>query len=169
MKRFLTSMISTFLIIIFLAGCSINGSKKRDLSISVGDKKLNYKISDDNSGDGDSLFSFAFDINSTYIIEEVEIGGKIYLDFGDSSPEKFYIKDYLLSLEGKQQYGEKLIGDIFVRGDNEKYYFDVDVHMASYLSSFYDEDKRDNRGFVIVTNTNGSEKTYKFVIRTKVA
>lgn len=167
--KYVVSMVSTLLILFLIAGCSKNESEKSGLSIRIGDENLSYKVIDDILGDSDSLFSFAFDINSTYVIEEVEIGDKIYLDFGDNPPDEFYIRDYLLSPEGNQQYDEKLILDVPVQGDNDKYYFVVDIHMASYLSSFYVENKKDNRGFMIITNTNGSEKTYQFVIRTKAA
>ncbi len=170
MKRYNTRIVLAVLIIILLSGCSNNENASKELSLSVGGKNISYHIIEDvNINNLNDLFSFAFDTHSIYSIEEVDIGDKIYIDFGANPPDKFYIRDYLLTREGKQQYNEKLALDVPVQGDNDRYCIIIDMHMASYLSSYYEEDKKDNRGFLIVTTTEGVEKTYQFVIRTKAA
>lgn len=136
-----------------------------DLKITIGNKKILPTVADEKFNSQTDLFEYAFK-KSVNNIEFIKKGEKVYLDFGDNSPDTFVVKDYLLDSQGKLMYNKKLIMDVPVKGYNNQYYFVLEGHIASSLSSFYEKDKKSYRGFAIITTKDDIEKTYLFVIKT---
>ena len=161
MKNRLTISIFLIVIILSLSGC--NGNKQAELKIIIGNTNVNYKVlKDETSAD---LFKFAFGEADKYI-EYVDIGEKVFLDFGDNPPDQIIINDHLLNSQGDPMYTEKEIFDVPVIGDNKRYYFVVNKNLASGLSSHYEENKKDFRGFTVFATKGEINKVYLFVIKT---
>jgi len=67
---------------------------------------------------------------------------------------------------GSQIYGDEMIINIPVELKNGKTSFEINTHMASYLSSLYVEDKKDIRGFKMIASWGDNECEYGFIIKT---
>lgn len=151
-----------------MLGCTRTGGKNEP-KITIGDKAIKYMIVEDNYSTDEAredLFKFAFGEEQSDYIKYLNINEKVYIDFGNNPPDEFIIKDHLLNSEGELMYTEREILDVPVNGDNRKYYFVVNKHLASALRSNYEENKKDYRGITVITNTGGIEKVYVFVIKT---
>lgn len=157
------------MLIIIISIWRLNISRENDkLNITLGNQNLGYSTLEgiDINNNTHDLFEFAFVGEAFNDIRYVEIGEKVYLDFGDNPPDEFIVKDYLLDSKGKIMYTEKEVMDIPINGENEKYYFVVNKHIASALSSYYEKNKKEYRGINIITTEKGIEKSYLFVIKT---
>ncbi len=169
MKK-LISIIILIVILASLAGCQSLGLPKEppEVSINIGNKKIQYVI-EKNKWNG-SIYDRE-DIFKTILKEGrdipfIEIGEIAEIEFKNNPPEQLKIYDILLDDTGNQIYTDKEIINISVELKHGKVAFEINTHMASYLSSLYVEDKKDIRGFKMVASWGDNECEYGFIIKT---
>lgn len=154
-------------LLIVILGVIYNTTMNEEiLDITVGNTRIKYEIVENGYRLSRDLFKYAFEVEKLNDVKDVNIGGKVHIDFGKNPPDKFVIKDHLLNNEGRLMYTSKEIFDIPVIADNHKYYFVVEKHFASGLSSYYEKNKKDYRGIAIIATKGKTEIVYKFVIKT---
>lgn len=168
-------MLSILLIVslIGISGCA--ESNIGDLKISAGDQEIksttlsNTKLanakSDLSSNAEASGFEFAFEQDAVKNIQYLKNGEIITLDFGDSEPDNVSLEDSVLNKSGAYQFSSRETLEVPITKEDGKYSFTIEKHMASSLSSFYEENKKDYRGFSITASWGEKEYRYAFVIQ----
>lgn len=139
-----------------------------EVSISIGDKKIQY-IMGKNKWDGsiyDREDTFQTIIREKLEIPFVEIGEIVEIKFENNPPEQIKLYDILLNEDGHQIYDDKMIIDIPVELKNGKTSFEINNHIASSLSSYYDPNKVEFRGFRLIASWGDNECEYGFIIKT---
>ncbi|MFD2413686.1 hypothetical protein [Paenibacillus rhizoplanae] len=166
-KKIIMSMLLCSLLVAF-TGC--DGSPKSSVTIVGG--KENIKYANLNSDQKASLsdqtaspFSFAFEEENTSEIQYLKIGEEISIDFGSNPPDTLSISDGLLDANGDYLYTSKLITDVPYVTKKGVYSFNLETHIASSLSSYYEKDKKEYRGFIINAFWEKQEKKYAFAIQ----
>ena len=157
------------LMVIFISICVCESNKKsKNVSVTVDNNNIEcYRVNDSDHEFNTHIFEDKFEKGNDDNIEYIDIGKKVVLDFGDRIPEKVVVYDHLLNSEGKIMYTEKEISEVTVTEENNKYYFEVPYNMASLLSSYYEENKKDFRGFKVIASWSwgDTEELYAFVIK----
>lgn len=152
-----------------LMGCSSNSMQEPpELTITVGDKEIEY-ISAKNKWNGniyDREDTFVTILKEQKDIPIFENGSIVEIAFERNSPDKFAVMDILIDENGRQIYTDKENKNIPVELNNGKYSFKIEKHFASFLSSYYEPDKKDIRGFRMVASWEENECEYAFVIKT---
>ncbi|MEK4104169.1 MULTISPECIES: hypothetical protein [Paenibacillus] len=163
-------MLSILLIVslIGISGCA--ESNIGDLKISAGDQEiksttLSNTKSDSSSNAEASGFEFSFEQDAVKNIQYLKNGEIITLDFGDSEPDNVSLEDSVLNKSGAYQFSSRETLEVPITKKDGKYSFTIEKHMASSLSSFYEENKKDYRGFSITASWGEKEYRYAFVIQ----
>ncbi len=154
---------------IIIVGCTSNSMKEPpEISINIGDKEIEY-VSAKNKWDGsvydreDTFITILKDqkdipVFKTDSIAEVTFKGKL--------PDKFIVSDILIDENGRQIYTYKEIRNVQAVSQGNKYTFEIGYNYASALSSYYEPDKKDIRGFRMIASWGENECEYAFVIKT---
>jgi len=144
-KRLILIFTLSVLLIGVMSGCSSSGNMQEppELSISVGDKQLDY-VAAKNKWNGS-------------IVE---------ISFKSNPPDKFTVSDILIDENGRQIYTDKEIKNIPVELNNSKCSFEITPHFASALSSYYEPNKKEIRGFRMIASWGENECEYAFIIKT---
>lgn len=166
-KKIIMNMLLGSLLVAF-TGC--DGSPKSSVTILGGKETIKYATL--NSDQKDSLsdqkaspFSFAFAGENISDIQYLNIGEEISIDFESNPPDALSISDGLIDANGDYLYTSKEITDVPYVAKKGVYSFNLDTHIASALSSYYEKDKKEFRGFIINASWEKQEKKYAFVIQ----
>jgi hypothetical protein len=164
------SIIIFMAIIISLTGCKSQGATNEppEVSINIGGKQIQYAV-EKNKWNGsvyDREDIFKTILKKGIDMPFIEIGEIAEIEFKNNPPEQLEIYDILLDDTGSQIYGDEMIINIPVELKNGKTSFEINTHMASYLSSLYVEDKKDIRGFKMIASWGDNECEYGFIIKT---
>lgn len=171
---FIKKLIFTFILSILLTasmpGCSSTGNVKEppEISISAGDKSLDYVVAK-NKWDGsiyDREDTFISILKEQKEIPVFENNSVVEISFKSKLPDKFTVADILIDENGKQLYTDKEIKNVQAELKDGKYYFAIEPHFASSLSSYYDPEKKEIRGFRMTASWGGNECEYAFLIKT---
>ncbi|MBZ9686689.1 hypothetical protein G9F72_010170 [Clostridium estertheticum] len=165
-KVFIIMLLTMIFIGIF--GC-VKNDKIPSIRVTIDKEKINcITLKDTANGSSNyknDIFKFAFEENASVDIKYIKIGSVVILDFGDNPPNKISIKDSLLNANGEHLNPDKLTVEVPYTVENGKYSFTVQKNMASLLSSFYEENKTDFRGYMITSYWDKSEYEHAFVIK----
>lgn len=142
-----------------------SGNEEIGLSVRLDDKIIKSVRLDD--ADRNDVFKNSLDRDDLYNSLLIEFGKKIYLDFGESMPDKAVVQDSILTPDGKFMYNEMASGIIVCERDENGYYFVIDKNPASGFSSVLEEGGKDLRGFMVRASLDGDELIYGFVIKTE--
>ncbi len=157
------------LLIIILAGCSSNFMREPpEISIVVGGKQIEY-VSAKNKWDGnvyDREDTFVTILKEPKDIPIFENGSIAEITFKNNPPDELAVSDILIDEKGRQIYTDKEIKNIPVELKNGKCTFEIEYHLASALSSYYEPNKKDIRGFRMIARWGENECEYAFVIKT---
>lgn len=165
------TLISILLVMVWLgiSGCAesnIGVLKVRSGENEIKTSLLSTPKSESSTNSEESEFRFAFEQEASNNIQYLKVGETITLDFGDSQPDTISIKDSVLNKSGDYQYPSKLSIEVPLTKENGKYNFKINKHMTSLLSSFFEENKKDYRGFSITATWGEEEFRYAFVVQT---
>lgn len=153
----------------FIVGCSYNSIKEPpEISITIGDKKIEY-ISAKNKWNGsiyDREDTFVTILKDQKDIPVFQNDSTVEISFKSNPPDEFRVLDILIDENGRQIYTDKEIKSVPVELYGGKYAFKIEKHLASFLSSQYYPDKKDIRGFRMITSWGENECEYAFVIKT---
>ncbi len=165
MKKYSIFFTGILLLVLCLAstGCTFTGNKK--LNVRLDDKIIKSVRLDD--ADRYDVFKSSFNSDDLDNSLLVEFGKKIYLDFGDSMPDRVVIQDSILTPTGEYMYNEMSTIVFNCGRDENGFYFVVDKNLASAFSSVFEEGRNDLRGFMIRASLGNDEIIYGFVIKTK--
>lgn len=151
----------------------MNNEKIQEITVTIGNQNIKSTLLNNNGSDLEKddrdTFKFAFKENALSDIKYINIGDKVTLDFGNNAPDNITIKDNILNSKGERIYTDKEIIDVPYANENNKYSFTIDIHKASFLSSYYVENKTDFRGFLVSAFYDKKEYDYAFVIKTDAA
>lgn len=152
-----------------ISGCS--ESNIGDLKISAEDKEIKSSLlsnptSEPSSNSEESEFKFAFEQEASKNIQYLKVGETVTLDFGDNEPDTISLKDSVLNKSGDYQFSSRETLKVSLKIEDGKYNFRINKHMASALSSFYEENKKDYRGFSLTAAWGEEEYRYAFVLQT---
>ncbi|MEK3836558.1 MULTISPECIES: hypothetical protein [unclassified Paenibacillus] len=166
-KKIILSMLLGSLLVAF-TGC--DGSPKSSVTILGGKENIKYATlnSDQKASLSDqtaSPFSFAFEEGKPSDIQYLKNGEEISIDFGSNPPDKLSVSDGLLDANGDYLYTSKEITDVPYVTKKGVYSFKLDTHIASALSSYYEKDQKEFRGFIINAIWEKQEKKYAFAIQ----
>ncbi len=169
MRKKVFLLTSMLIFALMLAGCSLNSMQEPpEISIHIGDKEIEY-VSAKNKWNGN-----IYDREDTFItilkeqneIPVFENGSVAEIIFTNNPPDEFIVMDMLINEDGNQIYTDKEIKNIPFESNDGKYSFGIDYHFASSLSSFYEPEKTDIRGFRMIASWGEDECEYAFVIKT---
>jgi len=168
MKKTIFLIVLIIVLTFFIAGCSSTDTKPPDISISNDNKEIEY-VTAKNKWDGS-----VYDREDTFVtifkeqrdIPIFENGSIAEITFKSNPPDEFKIMDILIDEEGRQIYTDKEIINIPVELIDGKCSFEIEKHLASYLSSYYEPEKKDIRGFRMIASWGENECEYAFVIKT---
>lgn len=169
MRNTVYSLVFILILTAALMGCSSNSmNEPPELEITINDKEVEY-ISALNKWDGN-----IYDREDTFItitkeqkdIPVFENGSIVEIAFKGNPPDKFTVSDILIHENGRQIYTDKEIKNIPVVLYGDKYSFKIEEHFASLLSSYFEPNKKDIRGFRMIASWGENECEYAFVIKT---
>lgn len=166
-KKIISSMLLGSLLVAF-TGC--DGNPKSSVTILGGKENIKFATLNSDqkaslSGQTASPFSFAFEKENPSDIPYLKNGEEISIDFGANPPDTLSISDGLLDDNGDYLYTSKEITDVPYVTKKGVYSFNLDTHIASYLSSHYEQDKKELRGFIINATWEKQEKKYAFAVQ----
>ncbi len=166
-------IILIFLIAIVAIGCtSLNLlDEPAELSITIGDKKIEYVVGKNiwNGAifDREDTFQTILKQSSGIEIPIIDIDEFATIKFINNTPDKITVYDILIDENGNQIYTDNSTAIIPVKLNNNQCTFKISKHIASYLSSYYEHNQINYRGFRVVANWGENECEYGFIIRTK--
>lgn len=172
LKKILFNIVLILLMSALIIGCnSIKSSEEPpNVSISIGDKEINYIVEKNkwNGGvyDREDTFHTILRKSSESDIPYIEIGKTATINFNGKTPSQIKISDILIDKEGNQKYSDKEIINIPVELNDSKCSFEINNHLASVLSLNSEENKTLIRGFRIIASWGENECEYAFIIRT---
>lgn len=169
MKKTTYLLVLTAVLIITLTGCSsVSMQEPPEISVTIGGKEIEY-VSAKNKWNGsvyDREDTFVTILKDQKEIPDIEIGNVAEIIFKSNPPDEFTVSDILINKSGGQKYPEKLTNKIPVQLNQGKYSFEIGLNLASMLSSQYNPEKRDLRGFRMIASWGENECEYAFVINT---
>lgn len=158
-----------FIMTVILIGCASKSMKEPpEMSIHIGDRIIEY-VAAKNKWNGNS-----YDREDTFVtilkgqkdIPVIDIGSIAEIYFEGEIPDEFTVTDIIIDENGRPIYTDKEIKNIPVVLHGDKYYtFEIQEHFASSLSSYYEQDKKDLRGFRMIASWGDNECEYAFVIK----
>ena len=178
MKKTILLVVMILTLTNFIVGCSavkepLNistsaNNEPPDISVFINNREIKY-VCAKNKWDGT-----AFDREDTFVTvlkEQMDIpifvnGSIAEITFKDNPPEEFKIMDILINEEGRQIYTDREIINVPVELINGKCSFKIEKHFASLLSSYYEPEKKDIRGFRMIASWGENECEYAFIIKT---
>jgi hypothetical protein len=141
-----------------------------DITIIINDKQIEYVVGKNEWNgakyDREDTFKTILKNESDGELPYIELGSTAEVKFSKNPPSKITISDIYIDDSGNQIYTDKEIINIPVKLKNGKASFEINMHYASGLSSYYVEDKIVIRGFRIVASWGNNECEYAFIIRT---
>ncbi|OMF89488.1 hypothetical protein [Paenibacillus sp. FSL R7-0337] len=163
-------ILSMLLCSLLVALTACDSSPKSTVTILGGKENIKYATlnSDPKASLSDqtaSPFSFAFEEENPSDIQYLKNGEEISIDFGSNPPDTLSISDGLLDSNGDYLYTSKLITDVPYVTKKGVYSFNLETNIASSLSSYYEQDKKEFRGFIINAFWEKQEKKYAFAIQ----
>ena len=168
MKKFIFLIVLIMVLTFFIAGCTSTVEEPPAISVSIDNKEIEY-VSAKNKWNGS-----VYDREDTFVTilkEEKDIpifinGSIAEITFKSNPPDEFKIMDILIDEKGRQIYTDKEIINIPVELNNGKCSFEIEKHLASFLSSYYEPEKKDIRGFRMIASWGENECEYAFIIKT---
>jgi len=162
-------LFAVILLTLFLVGCSSNSMKEPpELVIKIGDKEIEY-ISAKNKWNGsiyDREDTFVTILKEQEDIPFFENSSIVEIAFKSNPPDKFTVSEILIDKNGRQIYTNKEIKNVPVELVGGKYVIEIEYHFASALSSYYEPNKQELRGFRMIASWGENECEYAFVIKT---
>lgn len=151
-----------FLLIIPLTlGCS-KSLTDREMIITADKEIIDNVI----IGAGQNYKKIFIDNISSGNVKEVKLGDKIVLDFGDTSPDRLVIKEWILSDKGDIVYiDERVDNHEYYDTGNGSYYFLIDEDLLAIIGSETDEVKGIYRGFRIEARWEYESEAYILVCK----
>ena len=178
MKKTIFLTVLIIVLTFFIAGCSAikepvdistsTNAEPPDILISIDNKEIEY-VSAKNKWDGsvyDREDTFVTILKEKRDIPIIKNGSIAEITFKSNPPDEFKIMDILIDEEGRQIYADKEIINIPVELIGGKCSFEIEKHLASSLSSYYEPEKKDIRGFRMIASWGENECEYAFVIKT---
>ncbi len=173
MRRTVYFFIVIFIMKVILIGCVSNTSNTMkeppEMLIHIGDMKIEYVVAKNkwNGQQYDREDTFVTILKEQKDIPVIDIGSFAEITFEGEMPDEFTVSDIIIDETGRPIYTDKEIKEIQVVLHGDKYYtFEIQKHFASYLSSYYEQDKKDIRGFRMIASWGDNEYEYAFVIKT---
>lgn len=172
MTRIIVCTIIILLAAIMMAGCTYQKSYQEppELLISVEEKEeLQYIIAKNQWNgakyDREDTFKTIMKEGSGIDVSSIEIGKTVVISFKNNPPDKFILYDILIDEKGEQIYSDKEIEIVPVEIKDNKCSFKIGGHYASSLSSTYEENKMDIRGYRMIASWGDNECEYAFIIK----
>lgn len=168
MKKTIFLLVVIIIMTFFLAGCSKAVKEPPAISVTIDNKEIEY-VSAKNKWNGsvyDREDTFVTILKKEKDIPVFKNGGLAEITFKSNPPDKFTVFDILIDESGRQIYTEKEIINIPVELNNGKCSFEIEKHLASFLSSHYEQEKKDIRGFRMIASWGENECEYAFIIKT---
>jgi len=176
MKKTILLVVMILTLTIIIVGCwtvkeplNISTSANNeppDISVFINNREIKH-VCAKNKWDGT-----AFDREDTLVTilkEQKDIpifvnGSIAEITFKNNPPDEFKIIDILIDEEGRQIYTDREIINVPVELINGKCSFKIEKHPASLLSSYYEPEKKDIRGFRMIASWGENECEYAFII-----
>lgn len=172
MKKIKVAIIFIILIILLFIVCTSGKSPNEPpkITITIGDREMKYIVAK-NQWDGaiydrEDAFKAILKKDSDTDTPHIEIGKNAMISFNNHPPTKLVVLDILIDKNGNRMYSNMEITNIPVELKKGKYSFEIKKHPASFLSSEYEKNKIDIRGFRIIASWRENECEYAFIIRT---
>jgi hypothetical protein len=172
MKKRVIKFICIVILSILAAGCEFQRVPQEppDLTVTIGDKEVQYVCAKNKWNgavyDREDTFKSILKKGSGNEIPFIEIGETAVIDFKKLPPDQFTIYDILVNEKGEQIYTDRERVKIPVELKHGRCTFKIEKNLASGLSSFYVENKKDIRGFRMLASWGNNECEYAFVIKT---
>lgn len=168
MKKSIFLLTIMLMLIAVLTSCSSYFMKEPpELSVTIEGNEIKY-ISAKNKWNGsiyDREDTFVSILENQKDIPIFENGSVIEIAFENNPPVEFKVLDILIDENGRQIYTDKEIKDIPAILINGKCSFKLEKHFASSLSSYYEPEKKEMRGFRMIASWEENECEYAFVIK----
>lgn len=168
MKKTIFLLVLIIVLTFFIAGCSKAMKEPTAISVSVDNKEIEY-VSAKNKWNGsvyDREDTFVTILKEQKDIPVFKNSNIAEITFKSNPPDEFKIMDILIDENGRQIYTDKEIVNIPVQLINGKCSFEIEKHFASSLSSYYEPEKKDIRGFRMIASWGENECEYAFIIKT---
>jgi hypothetical protein len=140
-----------------------------EIAITIGDKKIEYFVAknewDNAKYDREDTFKSILKEVKEEEIPYINIGETVTINFRSNSPKEFIVYDILIAKNGNQIF-TNLKENVAYKKNKGNYSFEIKKNMASVLSSYYEENKKDIRGFRMIAKWGQDECEYAFVIKT---
>lgn len=151
-----------FLLIIPLTlGCS-KSLADREITITAEKEIIDNVI----IGAGQNYKKIFIDYISSGNVKEVKLGDKIVLDFGDKSPDRLVIKEWILSDKGDIVYvDERVNNHEYYDAGNGSYYFTIDEDLLAIIGTDPDEVNGIYRGIRIEASWEFESEAYILVCK----
>lgn len=152
--------------------CTYQKSYKEppELSISIDGKEVQYIIAKNQWNgekyDREDTFKTIMMEGSGIEIPSIEIGKNVVISFNSNPPDKFNVSDVLINEKGEQVYSDKEVNNIPIEIKDSNCSFEIEQYFAYALSSTYEENKTDIRGYRMVATWGNNECEYAFIIKT---
>lgn len=158
-------LLSTFM------GCTIKPSTVKtpgeppEIKIAIDGKKIDYVVEKNKWGGSvyDREDTFKTIMKKDPDIPYIKIGKTVEVDFGKNVPDKLVISDIIINNDGSQLYQDNVNYKPVFELNEGKRTFKIDKNPASFLSSYYVENKKDIRGIRIIASWGENECEYAFV------
>ncbi|WP_163191573.1 hypothetical protein [Clostridium thermarum] len=177
MKKPVLLILFILLTALLLLSCSSQKSGQSpqeppEITVTIGKKEMKYVIGKNQWNgakyDREDTFKTALKETPEAEIPLIVFGETAVIDFKNLTPDKFTINDILIDSEGNMMYTSREIQSIPVEFKKGKVSFEIKLHPASFLSSFYVKDRTDLRGFRMTADWGENQCEYAFIIKTKV-
>ena len=172
MKRINYFMFVMVLLTTLMVGCSSIEAPKEppEIEVTIGDKDIKYVIGknkwDNAIYDREDTFKTLLNKQSIEGISYIEIGEIAHIDFKNYPPDELMIDSILLNENGNPIYEDMNVNIIPALNKDNSYSFEINKHMASYLSSMYIEGQTYIIGYRMTAFWDDNECEYGFIIRT---
>lgn len=171
MKRALL-MVPLLLVLMLTYGCQSVSvpNEPPDIQVIAGAKEINWgwtilKWDSQEPPSANPLKDFVTD-DSIKEAPYIEIGKIIDVAFSSNPPESITVTETLLDEQGNLKYTEKETVEIPVELNNGNFSITIADHPASALNSFYEDNKKDLRGYRMTATWGDNVCQYVFIIKT---
>lgn len=168
MKRIILALLLIFVAITPGIGRCMIADQKPTVIVMNGKENIantTSGISDIQTIPSKDLFKFAFR-QSAKSIKYLKPGQKVTLSFANHPPDTIAMKNSVLNSNGEIRYNERVTMDVPLSKNNKEYYFIVQTHMASALSSYYEKNQKDFIGYAATMTWGKIAYVAVFVIKT---
>lgn len=176
MRRLAAGIALILLISMTVVGCSSPKASHKppdeppEITITIGDREIEY-VAAKNEWDGaeydrEGTFKTIMAPDSDIEVPYIQIGETAEISFKNNPPEDFYILDMIIHEDGSRMYDYRVTEEIPIELKDGKCSFKIKKNMASFLSSYYEPNKKDFRGIRMIASWGENECEYAFVIKT---